>query len=107
LITLYAWRDDRRLAVEKRAPRGAFLREVERFGARAVEEEGSWWVEFDEEGLRGYWAYVLVHEIGHHVDGLRNRWSRANRRAREEFADQFAIQHHALGTLVADRSSER
>lgn len=102
LITMYAWRDDRRIKIGRRAPRGAYLREVERFGARAIEEDGLWWIEFDEEGLRQYWAFVLAHEVGHHVDWLHRRWSSSNRRKGEVFADQFALQCHVSGTLVSE-----
>lgn len=103
VIVVHAWRRDRRYGFGATSPTGSLAKEMLRFGARLVREQGLWFAEFDEAALRAYCVYVLYHEVGHHLDYQARRWSRANRKQREDAADQYAARHAATAAAVLRR----
>lgn len=107
LITMYPWPLDRTLRLGRRKPAKSRVREYAKFEAEPVQEKGRWCFRFSEAGLRRFWVeHLLFHEVGHHVDWYRRRWSGANGRACEEAADQYAMTMSATATLVLDRMAQ-
>ena len=54
-------------------------------------DSGKWHLQFDEEQVRRFYLDDLIlHEVGHHVDS--RRYSAANYKEAEEFADQYALE---------------
>lgn len=104
LIVLYPWRNDRRACLGRRRPAQRRTKEFARFGGTVFQQNGEWFVEFSPEGLRQYVAYVLYHEVGHHLDAYRRRWSKANRKPCEDAADHYAVQL-SLGAAASLGSS--
>ncbi|QEH32493.1 hypothetical protein OJF2_09700 [Aquisphaera giovannonii] len=105
-IVLYPWPRDGKLDLGRdRLPSrttAAYLR----FGGQVAREHGRWHVRFAAESdLRRFVVeHLFCHELGHHVDWYRRRWSKANVRRVEEYADQFAAR---WGPLAATALSER
>lgn len=92
LIVLYPWPTQMQLWCGRRKPRGKFYKEISGFAEEWVEDDGGWWLRFEEEGLRRYYIEVLLfHEVGHHVDAYRRRITASNVKQLEDFADQYAI----------------
>ena len=107
LVAIYPWHEDRRLYFGRKKPRGKRIEEYLRFGASLVCERGWWCVEFGPAELRRYCIHLLYHEMGHHVDQHRGRWSCANRKQTEEVADQYAVGFLKTGAHVFHRIEER
>ncbi len=58
-------------------------------GAKIVSYKGGLFAQFDEESLKKYYLkIVLIHEIGHHVDWMKNKHD-SKKPITEEFADWF------------------
>ena len=67
------------------------LQEFHRAGVKIVQKRGKTFAQFDLESLKNYYLnIVLLHEIGHHVDWLRNR-KKEEARLSEEFAEWFSL----------------
>ncbi|MGD1941771.1 MAG: hypothetical protein ACFB0G_10705, partial [Leptolyngbyaceae cyanobacterium] len=50
-------------------PKPTTIQEYERMGAKWIQDESGWYLEFDRLSLRRFYLYdVLLHELGHHVD---------------------------------------
>jgi hypothetical protein len=72
----------------------------------ARDDEG-WFLRWNEAQLRRFHIEdLLLHEIGHHVDFYSRRWSKANVRTCEEFAERFAVEWSTAGVTIHDRDSE-
>lgn len=97
VVILYAWPTDRRLKLGRARPTGAWARELQRFGAKVLAVRGVWYAEFEVAGLRDYCLHFLLHEVGHHVDWYRRRWSDANRKQCEGAAENYAVSFRRLG----------
>ena len=92
LVVLYPWRRDGTLHLGRRPPTKRIARDYEKFGASISNRRGSWYAKFGDAGLkRFYIEHLLLHEIGHHVDWYLRHWGKANSKAMEEAADQYAI----------------
>ncbi len=92
-IVLYPWPVDLTLSLGRRKPTERTLRMYEPYSDRLVQTRRGWQLEFTESGLKDlYTELLLYHEIGHHVDWYQRRWSKANRRNLEEFADRYAYE---------------
>ncbi len=100
LITIYPWRRDLRMCLGRARPTGKQAVAYTRFHGQVFRERGWWYVSFEKSDLRRYFVHVLFHEVGHHVDWYRRRWSKANRRAAEEAADQYAMRYDRHGAEV-------
>ena len=96
LIVLYPWPKDMLLPLGPQRPGAKLLRFYSRWCDDLVEDGGEWFLRWKLPALRSFYAEgLLFHEVGHHVDRYRRRWSRANRRRVEEFADQYAVEWSA------------
>lgn len=108
LITLYPWRRDMRVCVGRADPPRKWKADTSCFGATTFEERGWWYTQFELAGLRRFYVeHILFHEVGHHVDWYRRRWSAANLRKCEEFADQYAASFSRTATYVLNRLDKR
>lgn len=97
-VVLYPWPRDRRLWLGKRKPSSRVLHAYRPYSqALAQTPEGWWYLEFTLAGLKDlYTEFLLFHEVGHHIDWYTRRWSKANKRKLEEFADQYAYERTSL-----------
>ena len=103
-VVLYPWRVDRRIALGRRRPAGKEARAYQRFGATLLRERGWWYAQFERDGLRRFYVeHLLYHEVGHHLDRYRRRWSRANRKQIEDAADEYAVRWSKSATDVLSR----
>jgi len=93
LIVLYPWPADLTLRyVGARKPTAKQLRAFEPWCTDLVKREGQWCLNWTLEGLRGYYLdHLLLHEVGHHVDSLRRRYSHASAKQAENFSDSYAV----------------
>ena len=76
-------------------------------GGELQQEDGKWHVQFTREGLRQFTVQTLFHEVGHHIDCYYRRWSKANGKACEDWADQYAMSFSREGTEVLDRLEQQ
>ena len=118
VIVIYPWRVDGRRSLGRTKPSRQVVAQYLRFDATVTHAQGQWWVGFTAHALkRFYLEHLLCHEVGHHVDWYARRWSKANARQVEEFADQYAVQwgprvitvdpgHHALPSIEQTSSRE-
>jgi hypothetical protein len=107
LVVLYPWPRNMLLRFGEKKPSRRRLREYARWGPELAHDEEGWFLRWDEDQLRRFYIeYLLLHELGHHADYYRTRWSKANVRAGEEFADQFAVEWSAVGTTTHPSDSE-
>ena len=101
LITLYPWRCDliQNFGVKKPSQKTAHI--YSKFcSAPTKQVHGEWFLQWEMNELKNYMSYVLLHEIGHHVDWYSRRWSNQNSKKMEEFADQYAFQKLSQKSLV-------
>lgn len=91
LITLYPWPCTRQWNHGPKKPSVRLQAVLSSYGAELSHREGSWISQWENESLKNmYVEYLLLHEIGHHVDWYARHWSKANKREAEEAADQYA-----------------
>lgn len=97
LVTMYAWPKNRMLALgqTKKNPYAHWSTDL-------IRKKQRWFVQFSETALREFFTFVLYHEIGHHIDWYYRNWSKANRKAVEDFADNYAFQMSEVGKVVLD-----
>ena len=66
--------------------------------------DGQWVSKWGHVGLRRFYVEALIyHEVGHHVDWYARRWSKANARAIESAADEYAMQRTATAVHVLNK----
>jgi hypothetical protein len=107
LIVLYAWPKDLLLPMGEKKPSQRKQRLYAPWGPELIHRDKEWYFRWTQEGLRlFYLQHLLLHEVGHHVDLLFRRWSRADSKRAEEFADQYAIEWSHAATTVHDPSAE-
>jgi hypothetical protein len=103
LIVLYSWPKDLLLRFGDRKPSKRRLRRYAPWGPELIKEGGEWCLRWSEDQLRLFYIqHLLLHEIGHHVDYFCRRWSKANKKQVEEFADQYAVEWSAVAKTVLD-----
>lgn len=101
LVVLYPWPRDMQLRFGVKKPSRRRLREFSRWGAELAQDDAGWSLRWTEDQLRAFYVEgLLLHELGHHLDYYRRRWSKANVRRCEEFANQFAVEWSAAGTVT-------
>jgi hypothetical protein len=107
LVVLYAWPRDMLLRFGLKKPARRWLRKYAQYGPELARDEKGWFMQWNEEQLRRFYIeYLLLHELGHLDDYFRTRWTKANNRTTEEFADQFAVAWSAAGTTFQQGDSE-
>lgn len=98
LIVLYPWPRDMLLPLGRHKPSARLLKSYSEWTTDLVHNSEGWFLRWTLASLRSFWIEGIVfHEIGHHVDKCSRRWSKANRRQVEEFADQYAATWTANG----------
>jgi hypothetical protein len=102
VITLYAWPTSNQINFGGHKPRGGMVKEIEKFGGEVIQKKGVWFGQWDKDSARKYTRFVLLHEVGHHIDP--KLWLR-NRKSLEDFADQYGYEKSVLGSRVV-RDSE-
>lgn len=101
LIVLYPWPRDLLLRFGARKPSQRKLREYSPWSPELIKDGPDWCLRWSEASLRlFYLQHLLLHEIGHHVDFFYRRWSKANDKQVEEFANQYAVEWSAVATTV-------
>ena len=103
LITLYPFPNDLTYSFGSKRPSNATFNEASRFGAEIRQVGKEWRASWTIEGLRRFYAHILYHEVGHHVDWYRRLWSRANSKELEEAAEQYAFARTATARHVINR----
>lgn len=90
LIVLYPWARNGLLHFGNRRPSAGVLRQYKHWATDLIEKDGVWCLRWTKEAVRDfYFTGLLAHEVGHHCDP--NRFSRANKKRREETAEQYAL----------------
>ena len=89
-----------------RKPSERVLKMFAPYSDTLVKTRNGWFLEFTEPALKDlYVELLLYHEIGHHIDLYNRRWTRANRRNLEEFADQYAYERTSIRGLTFRQST--
>ena len=97
VIVLYPWPVDMRLSLGRRKPGKRVLKMYAPYSEALVKTRKGWFLEFTEAALKDlYIELLLYHEVGHHIDWHRRRWTAANVRQLEEFADQYAYERTSI-----------
>ncbi|MDZ7734579.1 MAG: hypothetical protein U5R31_17180 [Acidimicrobiia bacterium] len=100
MIVIYPWHADLLMPLGERKPEARVLRHYERWSSGLLTRHGEWFLAWSEDTARRYCLdYLVLHEVGHHLDWYRNRWSKAkaNRRRSEDRADSYAVLWSAEG----------
>lgn len=103
LITLYPFPHDLTYAFGRKRPSNATFNEVSRFGGMINQVGKEWRATWSLNALRNYYAHILYHEVGHHVDWYRRQWSQANSKVLEEAAEQYAFAKTATARHAINR----
>ncbi len=102
-IILYPWPKDLKLFLGTRKPTPRQIKMYAPYSTELVHGSKGWYLEFALEPLKALFTeFLLFHEIGHHVDRYSRRWTRANRKQVEDFADQYAFERTSLRASVYD-----
>jgi hypothetical protein len=94
LIILYPWQVDLRLFISKKPPSLRQLKPYANYTTNLIETPDGWYLEWTLPQLKNFYIEVLLyHEIGHHIDCYRRRWTPATQGIVEEYANQYAFEH--------------
>lgn len=104
VIVLYPWPRSMRMRHGSNKLSNRFSNELEKYGAIIEYCDGQWTSKWGHAGLRKFYIEALIyHEVGHHVDWYSRRWSKANDRAVESAADEYAMQRTATAVHVLNK----
>lgn len=93
LIVLYPWPADLRMPLGSRKPSQRLLKYYSNYSTLLENADRRWFLRWEPAAIKNFCVeQILYHEIGHHVDFQHRRWSKANRKAVEEFANQYAFE---------------
>lgn len=93
LVVLYPWPSDLRLFISEKRPSERQLKLYADYTSSLIETDDGWYLDWTLPELKNFYIETLLfHEIGHNIDWYKRRWTMANRRSREEFADQYAYE---------------
>jgi hypothetical protein len=103
-IILYPWRRDLVQEFGERKPSSRVISEYQKYlDEKPNKIDGQWQLKWNEEALRRFYIDIIYHEVGHHIDQYFRRWSKANNKQLEEFADQYAFQKASTARYVFNR----
>lgn len=93
LIVLYPFPRNLTLKFGKRKPSNKTINWYKPYGPILKQENGLWCLKWTEEKIKQYYLEgLLLHEIGHQIDSVYQRyWSSAYKSKAEKFADNFAF----------------
>lgn len=102
-IVLFAWPNHMQISYGNRRPSNRVANELERFEAK-LERRGKEWISYwNMDSVRKFYIHTLYHEVGHHVDWYVRHWSKANIKATEDAAEQYAFAKTATATHTYNR----
>lgn len=91
-IVLYPFPADLRIDYGRRKPTNRHVNKLLQYCSRLEQQEGRWVMQWTLPQLRRYFAeFLFPHELAHHVDEYSRRWSDANLKVIEDFADDYAV----------------
>jgi hypothetical protein len=100
LVVLYPWPKDLRMPLGEKKPGKNRTRIFTDYTTDLHHCSDGWYLKWTMHAVKNFCVeQLLYHEIGHHVDWYRRHWSQANRKAVEEFADQYAFERTSKRTL--------
>ena len=92
LITLYPWPRNLEWVHGAKQPTPTRRRILRQYGAELSFRNGAWISKWTAPSLKNFYIEnLLFHEIGFHVDYYYRNWSKANGRAVESVASQYAF----------------
>ena len=68
LITLFPFPRDLAFSFGRKRPPNATFKDAHRFGGRITQIGKFWQAQWSYDSLRRFYAHILYHEVGHHVD---------------------------------------
>lgn len=93
LIVLYPWPHDLRMPLGTKKPTDRQLKSYSQYTTELEHNAEGWYLKWEEAAVKDFCVeQLLYHEVGHHVDWYKRHWSKANSKAIEEFADQYAYE---------------
>ncbi len=99
-IVLYPWPKDLRLYLGPRRPAERVLRPYAKYAPVLRQHADGWYLAWSLASLKDFYVeYLLYHEIGHNLDWYDRKWTAANRRSAEAFADQYAFERTAKRSI--------
>ncbi len=92
LIVLYPFPRDMKMKFGNKKPLKKIIKWYSIYEPELIEENGNWQLVWTEEKIKRYYLEgLLLHEIGHKVDSVYQRyWSNNYKERGEKFADNFA-----------------
>lgn len=92
LIVLYPFPRDMKMKFGNKKPLKKIIKWYSNYEPELIEENGNWQLVWTEEKIKRYYLEgLLLHEIGHKVDSVYQRyWSKNYKERGEKFADNFA-----------------
>lgn len=99
-IVMFAWPNDLKISYGTKKPSNRIINEVSRFGATIEQKGKEWFSQWCVKSVRKFYIHILYHEVGHHVDWYFRRWSRANSKEIEEYAEQYAFAKTTTATYT-------
>jgi len=107
IVILYPWPKTMKLTWPNK-PSNRTINEFKRFGVDICRSGKLWLAKPTVAQLRKlYIELLLYHEVGHHIELSSWRWSKANNKQAEEYANQYAIQKSATATHIFNRLAKR
>lgn len=93
LIKLYAFPKNNKMIFGKTKPTTKQLNFYKLYCIDLQHDINGWHLQWQEENIKRYFLEkLLLHEIGHCVDSVYERyWSKANKKQVEDFADSYAV----------------
>lgn len=108
LIVLYPWLRNLSLPLGTARPTRHLKRRYAQYTTDVRQVGSNWQLHWEKDAIRNFSVeQLLYHEIGHHLDWYQRRWSSANRKAVEEFADQYAFERTAKRSIRYRRESRQ
>jgi hypothetical protein len=100
LIVLYPWPKDLCMPLGCRKPTGPQLKTFAGYTTDLRHSDDCWHLIWTVEAVKNFCVeQLLYHEVGHHVDWYNRHWSKANKKAVEEFANQYAYERTSKRSL--------
>jgi len=106
-VVIFAWPNEMVFDYGVRRPESKYVKEYSSFGAVLVKEKSRWKIIWNENSIRKFCIHVIYHEVGHHVDYFYRRFSKANGKSIEEFAEQYAYAKAVTGSYIFNELENR
>ena len=108
MIVIYPWPSDLTLRFGRSRPPARKLREFAPWTEDLRSGHDGWSLVWTAESLESWCLdYLLLHEIGHHLDWYGRHWSKANSRQVEAAADSYAARWSSLGVHTFEPGADQ